>query len=159
MSVSVAFEEARAEGRAALVGFTIAELVPSELASQHLPTSGGTVVLSDGDAALYRSGPSLQNDDHVVRARMDVGGRSWLIAARPIVAGPGGTPAAVLMVSMVLALGMLLTGRALHEVESVATTRALDREEDLSTIAGLSPLLQQSLELGEVLPALAARLT
>ncbi|MEY2567365.1 MAG: hypothetical protein QOE35_1894 [Actinomycetota bacterium] len=142
-----------AQRRSSLTGYTVAVLVPADLARQHLATSGGSIVVSDGGATLFRAGPPLRNDGNVVRARLDVGGRSWLLAARPQFAGPGGAPAAVLVVGLVLALGLLLTGRALHDVESSATQRAQDREDDLRTVAGLSPLLQQSLELAEVLPA------
>ncbi|MDQ1375502.1 MAG: two-component system, OmpR family, phosphate regulon sensor histidine kinase PhoR [Actinomycetota bacterium] len=145
-----------ADRRASLTGYTVGVLAPASLARQHLAAIGGTVVVRDAGTTLFRSGPAAADDGETVRTRLDVGGRNWAISAHPALGGAGTTPVAVLSVGLLLALGMLLTGRALHDVEAEATGRARDREDDLSTIADLGPLLQQSLELAEVLPSATA---
>lgn len=140
-----------ASRRAGLTGFVVAILSPAAAAGQAFQGIDGSVVVHDGGDVLLRAG-TTGNDDPI-RARFDVAGRSWQIDGRAHTGNSAATPIVLLIVGLTLAGGMLFTGQALHQIEAQATARAEDREDDLSTIAAVGPLLQQSLDLAEVLPA------
>ena len=143
--------------RTGLDAWAVGVLRPAAPAARVLgPLSArGAVQLRDGDVSLYRVGRSDGAGD-AVQARMSVGGRTWTVTARPDAGGAGPLPLAVLASALTLAAVMLATGRRAYLIERRAGAEAEAREEDLRAIATIGPLLQQSLDLGEVLPASAA---
>ena len=151
------------ERRARLTGFLIAAVTPqpvveSSLAPETLKTTA--VTIADGDFVFYRSPAASSPHRAVVVRSVAVGGRTWTVTAW---AGRGAVPsrpsdvvfggALALLAASVLALGIILRRAA-----AAATAREAARAEEVRLIADAGPLLQQSLDLGELLPDFAVSL-
>lgn len=144
------------ERRAALSAWVVALVDPMALLTR---------VTASGDAATLNVGGTdvtgvTSRDRLSVESTVNLAGQPWQIVVTPRVEG-GAEPIGwtVFLVGLLGALGALLVGaRASRSVATaVASTDALERE--TRTIAELGPLLQQSLDLAEVLPAVAVRLS
>jgi len=145
--------------RGALVGFAVGVLNPAAAGERFLRSvtdAGGGLAVTDGGRELYRAGGSVGDGADTIRSRIDVPGRSWTIAAEPDLGGTGVGPWVSLGAGLLIGLAMLSTARYLRGVERQTAGAARDREVDLATIAGVAPILQQSLELADVLPAASA---
>jgi signal transduction histidine kinase len=146
-----------ADRRSGLAGYVVGALQPRNAASRRLTgIPGGSVEVQDAGAVLFDAGPRRAPDDETLESRLPVAGRSWLISARPDLGATGTTPGLVLASALLLAAALLAAGRYLAHMERLAGQQAEQRERDLSTIAGVGPLLQESLDLAEVLPAASA---
>jgi signal transduction histidine kinase len=146
-----------ADRRAALAGYLVGALRPAAVASKDLARiTGGTVQVSDGDSALFRLGAARDADAETLDSRLMVAGRSWLISVRADVGSTSTTPGLLLAACLLLAAALLAAGRFLERQEELAARQSQQRESDLSTVAGVGPLLQESLDVAEVLPAASA---
>jgi signal transduction histidine kinase len=135
--------------------------VVSVISTTHLLARGGETSLADVSLTVGGrevtgspvSGPSVEHATTFL-------GQEWVLRL-PVegVPGVGSAAATVLLVGLVGAAATVATGvrdgRML--AKTVATTSALERE--TRAVAELGPLLQQKLDLGEVLPAVAVRLS
>ena len=151
------------ERRTRLTGFLVAAVTPqsvveSSLAPETLQTTA--VTIADGDYVFYRSPAASSPQRAVVVRSVAVASRTWTVTAW---AGRGALPsrpsdvvfggALALLVGSVLALGIVLRRAA-----AVATAREAARAQEVRLIADAGPLLQQSLDLGELLPDFAVSL-
>jgi signal transduction histidine kinase len=145
-----------AQRRVALERFTVGVLRPADAADSLRPLAadGGGVAVSDGDAVLLATG--RRTGDDPVRVRFAVAGRSWTVTAVPPAGDSGTLPFAVLGGGLGLAVLMLASGRRSYAIEQRAVAEAAAREEDLGAVAVMGPLLQESLDLSDVLPAASA---
>ncbi len=142
--------------RAEVTGWVVALVDPSALLAR---------IAGAADTAVIDVGGRLVTDAAArgrfsVEASVDLAGQPWRIVVTPRTDGTS-TPAAwgVLVAALIGALGVTVVGlRSRHALDrAVATNEALERE--TRTVAELGPLLQQSLDLAEVLPAVAVRLS
>jgi signal transduction histidine kinase len=144
------------ERRTALTAWVVAVVDPTALVTR-IVDPGDSATLRVGGVAVATSGRSgsLSAD-----TTADVAGQPWQLVVTPGSRGPA-RPFAwpVFALAIVGAAGVLLVGirgnRALDQ--AAAANDALERE--TRTVAELGPLLQQSLDLAEVLPAVAVRLS
>ena len=143
--------------RASLEAWALGALRPSTAAGRVLGPMAerGGVRLRDGDVTLYSAGVAGAEPE-ATRARLEVGGRTWTLTAAASAPSAGALAPAVLATALGLAGLMLLTGRRAYLVERRAEAESRARQEDLQAVAAIGPLLQQSLDLGEVLPAASA---
>ena len=142
--------------RASLSAWLVALVDPDALLMRVTGTSESASLIVGGDAVTAIPRRIPQTVDHSVT----VLGQPWQVAITPRVDG-GASPIrwTVFLLGLLGALGALLVGyrASRHVAKAVASTDALERE--TRTIAELGPLLQQSLDLAEVLPAVAVRLS
>ena len=145
------------ERRARIAGWVVAQLDLEAIASTHAP-AGAVVTVEDagarfGDAALAR-GADLPEQELFIEGRV----------LRVRAGTPGGVavtaPSVALIalgcaVALAAAAAVLTAGRRLREQEAAAAHRA----EQVRLIGAVAPLVQQSLDLGEVLPAVAVQLS
>lgn len=120
---------------------------------------------ADGETAVLRVGgvpvtPVTEAGDTSAEATAILAGQPLqIVVTAPVEGGARAIAVLVLLLGIIGAAGALLVGaiaeRALRR--SRATTDALERE--TRTVAEIGPLLQQSLDLAEVLPAVAVRLS
>jgi signal transduction histidine kinase len=144
--------------REQLRGYVLGVLRPSELVRAAVdPAVARRMLLriDDGPIVLYQSGasrstPLLQND-------VSVGGRTWRFTAWPAPGALAGDPAGWLIYTEAVGFLALLAllGWALHRSDAEGREALAGREQQLRLIVDAGPLLQQSLDLGELLPAFA----
>jgi len=152
-----------AERRQRLQGYLVALLTPgpvvrNSLTPETLRTTA--VQLSDGSYVFYRSPATSAPRRAVVSQAVPVGNRSWDLTTW---AGPGALPnrpPAWLLALAVAALAASLTalGLLLRRARREAAARESAREAEVRLITDAGPLLQQSLDLGELLPDFAVAL-
>lgn len=142
--------------RSALTAWVVAVVDPAALLASISGPTDATVLTVGGTVVT----PGSTRGKLVVETSPNVGEVPWLLVVTPRV--EGGTAALawpILVVALIGAAVVLFVGlrgsRALERAQ--ASTEALERE--TRTVAELGPLLQQSLDLAEVLPAVAIRLT
>jgi signal transduction histidine kinase len=145
------------ERRAKVVGWRIALVSPRALLSG-LPTATGLTGKAS-DAGIAVAGKRLGVPKGATEAATTiVAGQPWTVLS----VKPGG-----LSVGAATTLGMTLLGAAVLLLLDLRSQRALQRqraaaaalERETKTVATLGPLLQSSLDLAEVLPAVAVRLS
>jgi len=104
--------------------------------------------------------PDVPREPWTVTHAQTLFGQSWQVVVTPRMEGGAGPIAGiVLALGLLGSFGALVVGRrsSRQVAHAVASTDALERE--TRTIAEVGPLLQQSLDLAEVLPAVAVRLS
>lgn len=145
-----------AQRRGALTAWVVALVDPAALV-RRVASPSESVVLRIGGIAVT---PAASPGPLAAESTVDLAGQPVQAVVTPKVEGGAGAMmwtvlgAALLGAACVVAVG-LRGGRAL--ARSGAETEALERE--ARTLAELGPLLQQSLDLAEVLPAVAVRLS
>jgi signal transduction histidine kinase len=142
-----------AERRAALESFSVGVLRPAAAADLLGPlvAMGGGVEVRDGEMALVRTGE--RGGGEAVRVRFLMAGRTWSVTAHPPATSTGTLPFVVLGSGLALALLVMASARHSFAAEQRAAAEAFGREEDLRAAAVMGPLLQESLDLSDVLPA------
>jgi signal transduction histidine kinase len=142
--------------RQALAGWVVRPLDLAAVAAAHLP-EGAVASVSDGDTT-WPPGSSLPA--RLPAQTIEVEGRRLTIRA----GDPAGVgfiaPTIILLVGSLLVAGgagaaLLTLGGRLRRAE----TEAADRSAQVQLIGEIAPVVQQSLELAEVLPAVAVQLT
>src|SRR5205814_7576168 len=109
---------------------------------------------------VYRPPAAKGPREPVVRKAVVEGGRTWTVTIWP---GPGAVASAPPGWLMALVLVALLGGLVLlvilrRRLDLRAEARMAARADEVRLIADAGPLLQQSLDLGELLPDLAVEL-
>ena len=147
-----------AQRRVALDRYTVGVLRPAAAAESLRPlgASGGAVEVGDSGVTLFAAGTNEEGGADPLRVRLPVSGRNWTVTAHPPSNEGGPLPFAVLAGGLALAALMLASGRQSYAVERRAMAEAIAREEDLGAVAVMGPLLQESLDLSDVLPAASA---
>ncbi|HET7652013.1 MAG TPA: HAMP domain-containing sensor histidine kinase [Acidimicrobiales bacterium] len=97
----------------------------------------------------------------VVMRDVEFAGRVWTLTIRPrsAFARDAVLPWFILFGGLVLSAGAIAAALVVRRTAQQLTASAREREQDLRVIAETGPLLQQSLELAEVLPEFAVRLS
>ena len=141
--------------RAALSSWVVALVDTNALLARVTGTTEAAALSVGGDLVT----PAVRRNSRTVERTTTVLGQQWQLVVAPRLDG-GAEPVAwtLFAVALLGALGVLyVSGRAARVVAgAMASTDALERE--TRTIAEVGPLLQQSLDLAEVLPAVAVRL-
>lgn len=146
-----------AERRASLAGWVVARVDPAPVLTAALPP-GVVGRVRDGDLSLAGSN-AVPDADDVVSRTVSVGARRWTIetwSASGIDAGARSwwwLVAGLLGAAAVLQVDALQRRRQRRAEEAADTARA-----HVELVADLAPVVQRSLELGEVLPAVATAL-
>jgi signal transduction histidine kinase len=142
--------------RAALSSWVLALVEPRSLLGHATGATESAALTVGGTRVTPEVTRNARSVDHTVT----VLGQPWQLTVSPRIDGGAGAVAWTTFALGVLgALAVLLVSRrSSREVaRAVASTDALERE--TRTIAEVGPLLQQSLDLAEVLPAVAVRLS
>lgn len=146
------------ERRASIAGWLVARVDPGPVLAAALP-AGLLGRVRDGNVSLAGSGAAPTEPDDVVSRPVTVGGRRWTVDAWSA-AGLGAGPAGWwwLLAGASGAATVLWTDarhrRRRREAEAAADTALAH----VGLVADLAPVVQRSLELGEVLPAVATAL-
>jgi signal transduction histidine kinase len=119
------------------------------------------VAVSDAGTTFSEFGGTRGPSSPVVLRDVQFAGRVWTLTIRPrsSFAHDALLPWLILVGGLILSAGALLAALAVHRTTRQLTLNAREREQDLRVIAETGPLLQQSLELAEVLPEFAVRLS
>jgi signal transduction histidine kinase len=147
-----------AERRSALVGYRAVPLALDAALVAALPADGG-LVLHGPDRAVGSEPRPKPGGARSFSAPLDVGGApGWTLEAWE---RPGGVPAQTWLVcaGLLLACGVLCAVLVLdrrHATESQERQEQLERDGML--VSGLAPVVQASLDLGEVIPAATSHL-
>ena len=143
------------ERRTRLSGWVIDPLDPAEVLGARLP-DGSAGTISDGHVtwAVGDTGPGLPEQS------VEVSGLQLTVSAgNPSSVSVRASTVALTLVTVALAaaaaLAVLAVGRRMRELREEAT----DRAEQVQLIVDVAPLVQQSLELADVLPAVAVQLS
>lgn len=115
----------------------------------------GPVRVLDGDVVV---GGDAELDDDTASLAVPVGARRWVV---DVPASEVGTPPAaigILLLGLGAAVAVLALRRSAVAVVDRASGRAEARARQASTISRVAPVLQQSTDLGDVLPAIAVLL-
>jgi signal transduction histidine kinase len=144
------------ERRAAVVGFVVGTIDVRGLASRLLaPVAPGGVEIRDTSDVLFRRGHPRRL---ALEAPVAPGGeRAWTVRVGTPRAGHA-FPVALLLGGTALAVAVAAAGRHLARSRDAALARAEARARDLALVAEAGSLLHESLELADVLPALAVTL-
>ncbi|MBV8160470.1 MAG: CHASE domain-containing protein [Acidimicrobiia bacterium] len=158
-----AVPDSTAGRRAGIQGYLVALLVPgavveSSLTPDALRTTAVTV--TDGSYVFYAS-PSATAPRHALaQTTVNLANRTWTVTAW---AGPGAVPsrppwwaAGLAVAALAASVGLLLL--LLRRAAEASRARETARAEEVRLIADAGPLLQQSLDLGELLPDFAVQL-
>lgn len=140
--------------RLRLVGWVVASVELSQLADQHAPVDAVAAVWDGADGA------PVTVPDRLPRQLVEVRDRVLVVAAGdPSGVGVSAPTVVFLLVALLgasaAAVAVILTGRRLQAQKDELERNA----EQVRLIGEVAPLVQQSLELGEVLPAVAIQLT
>jgi signal transduction histidine kinase len=119
------------------------------------------VAVSDAGQAFSQFGGTRGSSSPVVTRDVEFAGRVWTLAIRPrsAFARDAVLPWFILVGGLILSAAALAAALVVRRTARQLTTSAREREQDLRVIAETGPLLQQSLELAEVLPEFAVRLS
>lgn len=142
--------------RTSLRGWVIS-LVDAPALADRVAADGELVTLRVGGIALT---PVVPTDATTAVTTITLGGQPLeATVTAPVEGGAEAVAWATFLAALCGALGALLVGwrDGVALAKSHATTEALERE--TRTVAEIGPLLQQSLDLAEVLPAVAVRLS
>jgi signal transduction histidine kinase len=145
-----------ADRRTALTAWVVALVDPQAVLARVVPGDARAALRVGGVAVTAETGRGRL----AVESTADLAGQPVQLVVTPHVDGGAGALAwTVLLLALAGAAGSLLVGaRAAQQVSAAEeATGALERE--ARTVAELGPLLQQSLDLAEVLPAVAVRLS
>jgi signal transduction histidine kinase len=160
---SGAVPDTTADRRALVQGYLVALVAPkavveNSLTADALHTTGITV--DDGPYRFYSSPAATSARHAVVQRDVTIANRTWTVTAW---AGPGAVPArpagwalALAIAAVVVCIGLLV--RLLRNASRESQAREAARAEEVRLIADAGPLLQQSLDLGELLPDFAVQL-
>lgn len=145
--------------RAAIVAYRVVPLTLAPVLATLQPLSGGLVVR--GPDTLVAAAPAPPPAGAITfGADMDItGSPGWVVQSW--VAAPGVPGVAWLWALLVFAVFAALAAAlaVLQRREAAATTRLRTIENNRTVFSGLASVLQSSLDLGEVAPALAAHLS
>lgn len=145
------------ERRASIAGWVVARVDPAPVLSAALPP-GLAGRIRDGDLLLAGSN-ELPDSDDVIGRPVSVGGRRWTIEVWDPTNGSGGLDAYWWLLAAVLGAAAVLQVDILHRRRRrQAEERADNALGHVELVADLAPVVQRSLELGEVLPAVATAL-
>jgi signal transduction histidine kinase len=147
-----------AERRAALAGFVVGTVDVERLGARLFgPAVRGGVEVRDGPTVLFRHGPTGGRE--ALRTTLEPGGeRAWTVvvsAPAPGLAFPGALAGGGAVVALVVAA----VAARLTRARDAALAGAEARARDLGLVVEAGELLHRSLDLAEVLPALAVVLT
>jgi signal transduction histidine kinase len=119
------------------------------------------VGVSDAGKAFSQFGGTQGPAAPVVMRDVEFAGRVWTLTIRPRTsfARDAVLPWFILVGGLILSAGALVAALVVRRTTRQLTRSAREREQDLRVIAETGPLLQQSLELAEVLPEFAVRLS
>jgi signal transduction histidine kinase len=144
--------------RAALTGFRVVPLRLQPVVEQLAPSSGGLVVRGPTRRVAADPAPAPAGT-RTYAVDMDLTGfPGWVVqswAADPGTPGTAWLSALGLLVLFVV-IGLALAGLINREAAATARRRTLER--DRSLVTGLAPVLQASLDVGEVVPAVSSHL-
>lgn len=117
--------------------------------------------VSDAGVPLTSFGPDRGPTGPAVMRDVEVAGRVWTLTLLPAAAfaGDAALPWAILLAGLVLSAAALAAAWLVARSARQLHARTTEREQELALIAEAGPLLQQSLELAEVLPEFAVRVT
>ncbi|MBV9039489.1 MAG: CHASE domain-containing protein [Acidimicrobiia bacterium] len=160
-SIPATTEDRRGKVQGYLVALvTPRPVVELSLTGEALKTTG--ITITDGPQQLYASPAAMASSARrsLVQRSVPLANHTWTVTAW---AGPGAVPshppwwAIVLAVLAFLASGVGLTA-ILRSASRESRAREQERAEEVRLIADAGPLLQQSLDLGELLPDFAVQL-
>ena len=144
------------ERRASIAGWVVARVDPTSGLAAALPSGLRGRVL-DGDLPLAGSASAPSSDEVISRA-VTVGNRRWTIDVWPASNSGGGAMGWWLVAGALGAIAVLVSDayhrRGRRRAEETADTALAH----VDLVADLAPVVQRSLELGEVLPAVATAL-
>jgi len=163
--------------RASLVGHIVALLEPEQLLPQSLPIGVRSLTISDASAILAQAGDGGGGDlqpgpgqaavgDAGMQGTADgpaiydisVGGTTWRLFALPEATGPAAL-AWVVLVGFLLATFMVIFTDQARGRRQLGVLEAMDeRMKGLELAADMGPILQESLDLGDVVPAAVIRM-
>lgn len=155
--------QSTADRRAGVQGYLVAFITPQPVVENSLTPDAlhtTAVTVTDGPFVFYAS-PSASAPRRAVSQKLvPVANRTWTVTAW---AGPGALPARPASWALGLAIAALVAsvvGLALllRRVGRGYRAREAARAEEVRLIADAGPLLQQSLDLGELLPDFAVEL-
>jgi signal transduction histidine kinase len=155
--------QSTAERRSGIQGYLVAVLTPQPVVETSLTPDAlriTAVTVTDGSFVFYRSPAASAPPRAVVQRTVPVANHTWTVTAW---AGPDALPARPpvwLLAAAAVALGLSLAavGSILHRASRAAIAREAARAAEVGLIADAGPLLQQSLDLGELLPDFAVAL-
>jgi signal transduction histidine kinase len=149
--------------RAGAAGWVVATFDPDEIVSEafHPDTNDVVVRVTDGSVLLAGSSdPSIGDRLGAASRNIDVHGRTWVMTYAPD-RTLGRVPAsgwAILVAGLCLAAGVAVVTRQADLRRRAAATEAAARNRELGLIAELGPLLQQSLDIADFIPAVVVRI-
>ena len=147
-----------AERRSAILGYRVIPLALQPMVEQLAPSTGGLVVRGPTRTVAADPGPAPAGA-RTFAVDMDLTGfPGWVVQSWAPDPGTPGTAwlAALGVVLLFVVVGIVLA--ALIRREAAATARRRTLERDRSLVTGLAPVLQASLDVGEVVPAVSSRL-
>ena len=145
--------------RVGLTGWLLVAISPQLVVGRALPAETGlrTRLRIGGDLADARTGAAF---DDAVQWSETVAGQPWqLDVSAADTPGPPLPAVTALVLGVLGAVGALAAGARGERRLAAAVTAGRTLARDTRTIAELGPILQQSLDLAEVLPAVTVRLT
>jgi signal transduction histidine kinase len=114
--------------------------------------------LVDGPTILAASSARGRVPDLAAAAPVTAGGVTWSVYTWPTSARTS-LPWVVLAIGVILAIGVALISRRVSRATEGLAQEALARAEEMGLVARTGPLLQQSLELGDLLPTFVAEVS
>ncbi|MBV8297067.1 MAG: CHASE domain-containing protein [Acidimicrobiia bacterium] len=155
--------DSTAERRARIQGYLVGVIAPTAVVENSLTPDAlrtTAVTVQDGTHTLYASPAASAPRRAVAQQSVPIGNRTWTVTAW---AGPGAVPSRPPWWGLALAIAALVASVAglivlLRRRELASQARETARAEEVRLIADAGPLLQQSLDLGELLPDFAVQL-
>ena len=152
-----------ADRRRQLHGYLVGLITPGAVVESSLTPDAlhiTAVTVADGSFVFYASPAASAPRRAAVQRAVPVANRTWTVTAW---AGPGAVPSRPATWVIVLALAALVASLAAVATLIRRARRALEAREaararEMRLIADTGPLLQQSLDLGELLPDFAVQL-
>lgn len=144
------------ERRAAIAGYRITPLVLTPVLKDLVPDGGGLAVRNPSGTVLARTSEPGSHRFEVDLAVVDQPG--WRLVGWPRAPGlsTGGWLSALVIMVVALIAAVLMGVDARRRDEEQA--EAAQRERDRVLVSGLAPVVQSSLDLGRVVPAVATHL-
>lgn len=145
------------ERRSAHTGWVLARLDMGALLERAAP-GAVDVVVRDAGLLLGSSAPSAQSGRPDVRAPVLAGDRQWDLqvfgSGQPGRSGAFGFAGVTVLLAAAVLMLSVGAGRARARAESVG----LDRSRELDLITSLGPVVQESMDLGRILPTIGVHL-